>query len=98
MRRAPSSTSRLPAEALVASAFALSLVVVLAVTPLAIRIADRTGFHDEPVGYKGHAKPTPYLGGAAVFSGYVLGALVAGAAGSRLVWLLVLAIFLWVVG
>jgi UDP-GlcNAc:undecaprenyl-phosphate GlcNAc-1-phosphate transferase len=88
----------LPAEALVASAFALSLVVVLAVTPLAIRIADRTGFHDQPIGYKGHAKATPYLGGAAVFSGYVLGALLAGAAGSRLVWIPAFAIFLWAVG
>jgi UDP-GlcNAc:undecaprenyl-phosphate/decaprenyl-phosphate GlcNAc-1-phosphate transferase len=88
----------LPAEALVASAFALSLVVVLAVTPLAIRIADRTGFHDQPIGYKGHAKPTPYLGGAAVFSGYLLGALLAGAAGSRLVWIVVFALFLWAVG
>jgi UDP-GlcNAc:undecaprenyl-phosphate GlcNAc-1-phosphate transferase len=88
----------LPAEALVASAFALSLVVVLAVTPLAIRIADRTGFHDQPLGYKGHSKPTPYLGGAAVFSGYLLGALLSGAAGSRLVWILVFAIFLWAVG
>ena len=50
---------------------------MLAATPLAIRIADRTGFHDLPVGYKGHAKPTPYLGGAAVFSGFLVGALVA---------------------
>ena len=88
----------MPAEALVASAFALSLVVVLAVTPLAIRIADRTGFHDQPVGYKGHSKPTPYLGGAAVFSGYLLGALLTGAIGSKLVWIPLLAIFLWVVG
>jgi UDP-N-acetylmuramyl pentapeptide phosphotransferase/UDP-N-acetylglucosamine-1-phosphate transferase len=88
----------LPAEALVASAFALSLVVVLAVTPLAIRIADRTSFHDQPVGYKGHTKPTPYLGGAAVFSGYLLGALLTGAADSQLVWILVFAIVLWAVG
>jgi UDP-GlcNAc:undecaprenyl-phosphate GlcNAc-1-phosphate transferase len=88
----------LPASALVASAFGLSLVVVLAVTPLAIRIADRTGFHDQPIGYKGHAKPTPYLGGAAVFSGYLLGALLVGAASSRLVWILVCATVLWAVG
>ncbi|MDQ1464131.1 MAG: UDP-GlcNAc:undecaprenyl-phosphate/decaprenyl-phosphate GlcNAc-phosphate transferase, partial [Actinomycetota bacterium] len=73
-------------------------MVVLAVTPLAIRIADRTGFHDQPIGYKGHTKPTPYLGGAAVFSGYLLGALVVGAAGSRLVWILVFAIVLWAIG
>jgi UDP-N-acetylmuramyl pentapeptide phosphotransferase/UDP-N-acetylglucosamine-1-phosphate transferase len=88
----------LPAELLVASAFALSLLVVLAVTPLAIRIADRTGFHDQPIGYKGHLRPTPYLGGAAVFSGYLLGSLLTGAAGSRLGWILVCAIFLWGVG
>jgi UDP-GlcNAc:undecaprenyl-phosphate GlcNAc-1-phosphate transferase len=88
----------LPPEALFASAFALSLIVVLAVTPLAIRIADRTGFHDQPVGYKGHSKPTPYLGGAAVFTGYLLAAVLTGAAGSRLGWILVFAIFLWAVG
>jgi UDP-N-acetylmuramyl pentapeptide phosphotransferase/UDP-N-acetylglucosamine-1-phosphate transferase len=88
----------LPAEALAATAFAVSLTVVLAVTPLAIRIAERTGFHDHPVGYKGHAKPTPYLGGAAVFTGYLFGALLAGAADSRLVWVLVFAILLWAIG
>jgi UDP-GlcNAc:undecaprenyl-phosphate GlcNAc-1-phosphate transferase len=88
----------LPADALVASAFALSLVVVLAATPLAIRIADRTGFHDQPIGYKGHSKPTPYLGGAAVFSGFLLGALLAGTAGSNLAWVLVCAVLLWLVG
>jgi UDP-GlcNAc:undecaprenyl-phosphate GlcNAc-1-phosphate transferase len=88
----------LPADAVVASAFALSLVVVLAATPLAIRIADRTGFHDQPIGYKGHSKPTPYLGGAAVFSGFLLGALLAGTAGSKLAWVLVCAVLLWLVG
>lgn len=72
--------------------------MVLAVTPLAIRIADRMSFHDQPVGYKGHSQPTPYLGGAAVFSGYVLGALLTGAANSRLVWILVFAIVMWAVG
>jgi UDP-GlcNAc:undecaprenyl-phosphate GlcNAc-1-phosphate transferase len=71
---------------------------VLAATPLAIRIADRAGFHDQPIGYKGHAKPTPYLGGAAVFSGFLVGAVVAGAAGSRLGWILVCAVLLWSVG
>jgi UDP-GlcNAc:undecaprenyl-phosphate GlcNAc-1-phosphate transferase len=89
----------LPAEALlVASAFALSLLVVLAATPLAIHIAERTGFHDHPIGYKGHAQPTPYLGGAAVFAGCLAGALIAGTAGSRLGWILVCALALWVVG
>ena len=31
-------------------------------------LADRTHFHDAPTGYKGHAQPTPYLGGVAVLS------------------------------
>lgn len=73
-------------------------MVVLAATPLAIRLAERTGFHDRPAGYKGHAAPTPYLGGAAVVAGWEVGALVAGTGGSRLGWILVCALVLWAVG
>jgi UDP-GlcNAc:undecaprenyl-phosphate GlcNAc-1-phosphate transferase len=50
-------------------------VVTLVVTPAAAAIARRTDFYDHPVGYKGHKDPTPYLGGAAVFVGFVVGAL-----------------------
>jgi len=53
-------------------AFLVALVATLALTPLAIRIARATGFYDHPVGYKGHADPTPYLGGAAVIAGLLV--------------------------
>jgi UDP-GlcNAc:undecaprenyl-phosphate GlcNAc-1-phosphate transferase len=41
-------------------------------TPLAIAIARRFSFYDRPFGYKGHGKPTPYLGGAAVMVAFAL--------------------------
>jgi UDP-GlcNAc:undecaprenyl-phosphate GlcNAc-1-phosphate transferase len=47
-------------------------------TPIAILTARRFAFYDRPAGYKGHAKPTPYLGGAAVMTAFVL-ALLLGA-------------------
>jgi len=49
----------------------LSAIVVYGVTPYAIGIADHFQFYDKPVGYKGHARPTPYLGGAALMVGFV---------------------------
>jgi len=84
-------------EARLIGAFLLPLVTVLAVTPLAIRVADRVGFHDKPVGYKGHARPTPYLGGTAVMLGFLLGALLLGG-GSRLALVPLGALLLWAVG
>lgn len=53
-------------------AFLVAFGVTLLLTPLAIRIARRTGFYDRPVGYKGHANPTPYLGGTAVVAGLLV--------------------------
>jgi len=53
-------------------AFLVALVAALVLTPLAIRIACATGFYDHPVGYKGHAGATPYLGGAAVIGGMLV--------------------------
>jgi UDP-GlcNAc:undecaprenyl-phosphate GlcNAc-1-phosphate transferase len=41
--------------------------------PLAIRIAVKTSFLDLPTGYKGHKRPTPYLGGAAILGGILVG-------------------------
>jgi UDP-GlcNAc:undecaprenyl-phosphate GlcNAc-1-phosphate transferase len=40
-------------------------------TPVAIRVAARLNFYDRPTGYKGHAAPTPYLGGAPVVLAFV---------------------------
>jgi UDP-GlcNAc:undecaprenyl-phosphate/decaprenyl-phosphate GlcNAc-1-phosphate transferase len=51
--------------------FALAAALVYVLTPRAIALATRLQFYDEPAGYKGHATPTPYLGGAAVMAGFV---------------------------
>lgn len=56
---------RLLASLVLASALAYVM------TPVAIRAAARFEFYDKPVGYKGHAAPTPYLGGVAVVTGFV---------------------------
>ncbi len=50
----------------------LAMAIVYAATPVAIRLAAHFDFYDQPVGYKGHAAPTPYLGGAAVITGFVV--------------------------
>ncbi len=62
----------MPPEARLVTGLAVALAVVYAATPLAIRVADRFEFYDKPIGYKGHARPTPYLGGAAVMAGFLL--------------------------
>lgn len=81
------------------SALLASFVVALLAAPVAIGIANRTGFLDWPRGYKGHAVPTPYLGGAVVLAGFLAGAIASSAIGeSHLTPLFVGAAFLWVVG
>jgi UDP-GlcNAc:undecaprenyl-phosphate GlcNAc-1-phosphate transferase len=65
------------------AAFALAAAITFAVTPVAIRVARRTGFLDQPVGYKAHGAPTPYLGGVAVFAGFAVAALTFGGAAGR---------------
>ena len=75
----------MPDEARLLAAFGLALAATLAVTPLAIAVATRTNFHDRPIGYKGHQAPTPYLGGAAVFCGFLLATGTLGDDFSRLV-------------
>src|SRR6185436_388510 len=59
-------------------AFLVALLAALVLTPLAIRLARLTGFYDHPVGYKGHAEPTPYLGGTAVIGGFLVAAVLFG--------------------
>ena len=73
----------MPDEARIAGAFLLGLAAVLALTPLAQRLATRTGFYDHPVGYKAHAAATPYLGGAAVVCGFLVAALLFAYGASR---------------
>ncbi|HEX3512355.1 MAG TPA: O-antigen ligase family protein [Solirubrobacteraceae bacterium] len=60
--------------------FALGATISFVATPYAIRLAGRLKFFDLPVGYKGHARPTPYLGGVAVV--VALGVAIAATAAS----------------
>jgi UDP-GlcNAc:undecaprenyl-phosphate GlcNAc-1-phosphate transferase len=73
-RRSP----RLADELRLIAAFALAALITLALTPIAIRAAHRTGFYDHPVGYKQHRVPTPYLGGIAVVLGFLTGSMAFG--------------------
>src|SRR5918992_4770963 len=88
----------MPDEARLLAAFGLALAVTLAATPAAIAVATRTDFHDRPLGYKGHQAPTPYLGGAAVFSGFLLACVTLGGDFSRLAPLVVCAFAVWGLG
>jgi len=59
------------------AAFGLALLLALVLTPIARRIAFRTGIIDRPdLKLKRHRAPVPYLGGAAIFAS-VLAAVVA---------------------
>ena len=78
--------------------FLVAYAAALIATPLAIRVARRTGFLDRPVGYKGHGRPTPYLGGSAVLVGFLAGGFFQGALANRLVPLLACAVLIWIVG
>ncbi len=50
-------------------AFVIAGVATYLATPVAIALAVRTSFFDLPAGYKGHRRPTPYLGGLAIIVG-----------------------------
>jgi UDP-GlcNAc:undecaprenyl-phosphate GlcNAc-1-phosphate transferase len=80
--------------------FSLSAAAAIAylATPYAISVADRLKFYDLPAGYKGHRRPTPYLGGVAVMSAFVITlALLAGHWGRTLPTIFGVAV-LWAVG
>jgi UDP-GlcNAc:undecaprenyl-phosphate GlcNAc-1-phosphate transferase len=88
----------LPDEIRLVGSLALALVLVTVLVPVAIRLAVRTGFLDRPIGYKGHSRPTPYLGGAAIVVAVAITVLAFGAATSRFAPILIWAFVLFVVG
>jgi UDP-GlcNAc:undecaprenyl-phosphate GlcNAc-1-phosphate transferase len=49
-----------------AAVFAAALLLAWLFTPLAIRLAFRSGALDQPGGHKAHGSPVPYLGGLAI--------------------------------
>ena len=73
----------MPDEARLLGVVLVSLLSTWALVPLAIRVAARTGFFDQPIGYKVHATPTPYLGGAAVIGAFLIAAVVFGEGATR---------------
>jgi UDP-GlcNAc:undecaprenyl-phosphate GlcNAc-1-phosphate transferase len=80
------------------AALGLAAAATCVATPAAIAIAKRTGFFDRPVGYKAHRSPTPYLGGAAVLAGFLIGALAFGDAATTYAAVTACAIGLWALG
>ena len=67
-------------------------------TPVAIRLAGQFEFFDTPIGYKGHAAATPYLGGAAVMGAFVVTLLVLAGNYERSLPLVAAVAVLWAVG
>jgi UDP-GlcNAc:undecaprenyl-phosphate/decaprenyl-phosphate GlcNAc-1-phosphate transferase len=81
----------------IAIACAVAALATYLLTPLAIKVALRTGFVDRPAGYKGHKQPTPYLGGCAITIGVLAGAAVGGIP-SRYALLVACVCLVWVLG
>lgn len=79
-------------------AFLLAAAAALLLVPVAIFVARRTGFLDRPVGYKGHLRPTPYLGGAAVVAAFLLSAGLFGRAAASFLPIVACALALWALG
>jgi len=82
----------------VALAVAVAFVAVVALVPVAIRVAWRTRFLDTPFKYKTHLRPTPYLGGAAVVAATVPTAIVFGGIDSGMAWILGGAVLMSIIG
>jgi UDP-GlcNAc:undecaprenyl-phosphate/decaprenyl-phosphate GlcNAc-1-phosphate transferase len=80
------------------AAFTLAGITSAAVTPIAIRVANRTGFYDYPREYRKHAKPTPFLGGAAVLVAFLAATALLGNIGGSMLVLLACAVGLWLLG
>ena len=88
----------MPDEARLLAAFVLALGAAFVATPAAIAVAGRIDFHDTPFGYKGHKRPTPYLGGTAVLGGFLLAAALLGGEFARLSPIVACTCALWALG
>ena len=85
-------------EVRIAGAALVAFAAALAITPVAMRLAWRTGCLDRPRGYRTHAAPTPYLGGLALIGGFLTGAVAFGGDVGRFWPLLVCAVALGILG
>ena len=86
------------ADAAAALGFTLAAALALGITPLAARVAVRTGFLDHPAGYKKHGRSTPYLGGSAVLVAFLVPALLWSDLGGRFLAVALGALALWIAG
>src|SRR5580658_10896778 len=78
--------------------FAMACALAYIATPYAIALANRLDFYDRPAGYKGHGRPTPYLGGAAVMAGFLIAVLLFAGDLERTAPLSAGVAALWIVG
>jgi UDP-GlcNAc:undecaprenyl-phosphate GlcNAc-1-phosphate transferase len=85
-------------EVSAAEGFAAACAGTLAVTPLAISIAARTGFYDLPRDYHKHGAPTPLLGGVAVLLGFLAAVIVVAGATGRIIVVVICAVGLGLMG
>jgi UDP-GlcNAc:undecaprenyl-phosphate/decaprenyl-phosphate GlcNAc-1-phosphate transferase len=81
-----------------AVACAIAAVGTYLLTPLAIRVAMRTAFMDKPVGYKGHKRATPYLGGSAIMLGLLIALAISGGITTHYLPLVLCAVGVWLMG
>ncbi|MDX6666520.1 MAG: hypothetical protein QOG68_2726 [Solirubrobacteraceae bacterium] len=88
----------MPLEARIVTGLAIALAVVYWSTPLAIRVAARFEFYDKPAGYKGHGAPTPYLGGSALMTGFVVALVIFPSDWATTLPVLAGVVVLWIVG
>lgn len=88
----------MPLETRLVTGLLLASVVVYIATPVAIRLAGRWDFYDKPIGYKGHARPTPYLGGAAVTAGFLVALVVLTTDWDRTLPVAAGVVALWAIG
>ena len=88
----------MPLETRLLVGLTLAMAIAYAATPVAIRLAAHFDFYDRPLGYKGHATPTPYLGGAAVMTGFVVTVLALASDARQTLPVLAGVVVLWAVG
>jgi UDP-GlcNAc:undecaprenyl-phosphate/decaprenyl-phosphate GlcNAc-1-phosphate transferase len=75
----------------------VAAIATYLLTPMAIRLAVRTSFFDLPAGYKGHRRPTPYLGGTAITVGLLAG-IAAGGLHRHYVTIVACTVVVWAMG
>ena len=88
----------MPLEARLLLGLTLAMAIAYAATPVAIRLAAHFEFYDRPVGYKGHSAPTPYLGGLAVTTAFIVAVLALTSDPGRTLPVLGGVVVLWAVG